>query len=354
MAGHPRRTASITQHQDGFTIVELLIVVVVIAILAALTLVAYNGITKKASESTASANAATALRKIKAEMVVSEAYPSSLSSLGIQNGNGTTYQYSVNNTVNPKTFCVTVINAGIAFYVNQDGTTASGLCPGHSINGVVAPTIGGYLDISNDFVADYLNVTNPTTIPTGSWMVVFMAFNNDSYPSIAGGWTTILNRNTYGTLRVSLFGKIKEASDPDNFQVYTGVGSNTVNAALFWGQGAGPVSSWVRSASWFRDGTTTNQFITTAPSVTTTVPQSLILSMNSERTTATETDIVSIAGATKWFYVPQVGSTKIQPFVVGHAVKEEAGPTTPVVVTHVNSQINNGIGMQLVLPPANP
>lgn len=35
-------------NRDGFTIVELLIVVVVIAILAAITIVAYNGITKKA------------------------------------------------------------------------------------------------------------------------------------------------------------------------------------------------------------------------------------------------------------------------------------------------------------------
>ena len=39
------------QKQTGFTIVELLIVVVVIAILAAITIVAYNGIQNRAYDS---------------------------------------------------------------------------------------------------------------------------------------------------------------------------------------------------------------------------------------------------------------------------------------------------------------
>ena len=41
----------------GFTIVELLIVIVVIAILAAISIVAYTGVTTKANTSTAKANA---------------------------------------------------------------------------------------------------------------------------------------------------------------------------------------------------------------------------------------------------------------------------------------------------------
>ena len=48
---------------QGFTIVELLIVVVVIAILAAITIVSYNGITGKANQSASKAAAATLQKK---------------------------------------------------------------------------------------------------------------------------------------------------------------------------------------------------------------------------------------------------------------------------------------------------
>ncbi len=51
------------QQERGFTIVELLIVVVVIAILAAITIVSYNGITTRANTSAAKATAATVQKK---------------------------------------------------------------------------------------------------------------------------------------------------------------------------------------------------------------------------------------------------------------------------------------------------
>ena len=50
----------------GFTIVELLIVIVIIAILAAITIVAYNGITARANTTSAKAAAGTAIKKIEA------------------------------------------------------------------------------------------------------------------------------------------------------------------------------------------------------------------------------------------------------------------------------------------------
>ena len=52
-----------SQQERGFTIVELLIVVVVIAILAAITIVSYNGITSRANQSAAKASAATVQKK---------------------------------------------------------------------------------------------------------------------------------------------------------------------------------------------------------------------------------------------------------------------------------------------------
>lgn len=51
------------QSERGFTIVELLIVVVVIAILAAITIVSYNGITNRANQSAAKSAAANVQKK---------------------------------------------------------------------------------------------------------------------------------------------------------------------------------------------------------------------------------------------------------------------------------------------------
>ena len=50
----------------GFTIVELLIVIVVIGILAAITIVAYNGVTSRANTTKANTNAVTVQKKVEA------------------------------------------------------------------------------------------------------------------------------------------------------------------------------------------------------------------------------------------------------------------------------------------------
>lgn len=63
--------------ERGFTIVELLIVVVIIGILAAIVVVAYNGITNRAHQSSAKAAAASVAKKLEA--------------LNAENGNYGTY-----------------------------------------------------------------------------------------------------------------------------------------------------------------------------------------------------------------------------------------------------------------------
>ena len=63
--------------QKGFTIVELLIVIVVIAILAAITIVAYNGIQNRAADSAIVSDLASLKKKIDLYKVDNnELYPS--------------------------------------------------------------------------------------------------------------------------------------------------------------------------------------------------------------------------------------------------------------------------------------
>lgn len=67
--------------ERGFTIVELLIVVVVIAILAAITIVSYNGITGRANASASKSLAATWAKKVEMYQAEEGRYPLAKSDL---------------------------------------------------------------------------------------------------------------------------------------------------------------------------------------------------------------------------------------------------------------------------------
>ena len=79
-----------SRKQTGFTIVELLIVIVVIAILAAITIVAYNGIQSRAKLSSAQSTASTVAKKAEAWNALNNSYPTYCQfATGTTNGTGT-------------------------------------------------------------------------------------------------------------------------------------------------------------------------------------------------------------------------------------------------------------------------
>lgn len=149
----------------GFTIVELLIVIVVIAILAAIVFVTYNGITARANASSAQASAEQAGQGLRAYAVTNGGqYPSTIAAAGIKPVGNTTFQYAYNNSTNPTTFCVTATAANVSYYVDSATHTSptAGACAG--MNGLVGwwPLNGNAYDMSGNGNNGVVNGATPT------------------------------------------------------------------------------------------------------------------------------------------------------------------------------------------------
>lgn len=119
----------------GFTVIELLVVIVVIAILAAVSIVSYTGIQKRANGAVASSEVAQALKSITLYQAEYGRYPSLLSDAGLSSNN---IQYSRTDS----SYCLTATSGNVSYYVNSSGPTSptEGGCPGHGVGGSPAIT----------------------------------------------------------------------------------------------------------------------------------------------------------------------------------------------------------------------
>lgn len=128
----------------GFTIVELLIVIVVIGILAAITIVAYNGIQDRARISSVSSALSQASKKLAVYQVDNpDLYPAdktALEALGIKDSSSVTYQYT-RTSATPNTYCITATTGSVSYKISNTNTVPSaGGCAGHGVGGVDATT----------------------------------------------------------------------------------------------------------------------------------------------------------------------------------------------------------------------
>lgn len=101
-----------------------------IGILAAITIVAYNGIQSRAVAASLSSALEGANKLLKIDQVTNSAYPTTLALANGGNGlpasAGTTYQYGVNNGTNPQSFCVTATTGGQSYNIDQTGNLLAG------------------------------------------------------------------------------------------------------------------------------------------------------------------------------------------------------------------------------------
>ncbi len=122
----------------GFTIVELLIVVVVIAILVAVTIVAYNGISGRATDAAIQSELSTAAKKLNIYQIDNGFYPSSVNSAGVTPPSVVNTKYAGSGSV----FCLTYSKDGKNFSVTQNTGVHSGVCQAGVVTTLAGSTLG--------------------------------------------------------------------------------------------------------------------------------------------------------------------------------------------------------------------
>ena len=165
------------ENQRGFTIVELLIVIVVIAILAAITIVAYNGIQNRAADTAVKTDLHNIAKKLALFNVDNSRYPTAaqLDSLDfkLSNKNYTitpttvmNFTYCYDNVATPTAYAVLAMSkSGNMFYISNTAgiTTYSASWTGNT--GTNCTNISPSLTLNYN---GYLS-TDTTTGPWRAW-----------------------------------------------------------------------------------------------------------------------------------------------------------------------------------------
>ena len=181
----------------GFTIVELLIVIVVIAILAAITIVAYRGIQDRAKVSAAKSAVAQAVKKVAVYNAANEQYPTTLTQADLISTSSVTYEISANNSVSPKQYCVTATTQNTTYFqTNMMSDSVPGTCIG-----MLAwwPFNGDANDQSGNGVNGTVSGATLTTGVTGQANTAYQLGESAQYISIGtpASFSTLPSALTY-------------------------------------------------------------------------------------------------------------------------------------------------------------
>lgn len=125
------------RRQRGFTLVELATVIVIIAILAAVSIVGYGAVQRRAAATAASDAAFSVAEALTIHEAYNSGYPSTLAEIDITDTDKISYKY----TASGGGFCVTATSRGTSYFTTgTDVEPEEGACPGHGAEEEVEDT----------------------------------------------------------------------------------------------------------------------------------------------------------------------------------------------------------------------
>ena len=185
------------RRREGFTIVELLVVIVVIGILAAVTIVAFNGVKNKAVAVTMQSDLSNAAKQIGAYVVTNGVLPVDVTELTATDG--TTYQYTPNAA--DSSYCLSAVSSKaptLSYHFSSvEGRVNAGLCAGHTLPGSVpslSPNNGVVTTVAG--TATLYGLVNGTGAAARFYNPTGMTFDNDGNIIIADSANNAIRKMT--------------------------------------------------------------------------------------------------------------------------------------------------------------
>ena len=179
-------------NSSAFTIVELLVVIVVIGVLAAITIVSYTGISQRATVSSLTSDLTNAMTQLKLDQVINGAYPANLAAAnggkGIPASSGTVYDYFPTSTG----FCVTATKNSISYRITNNSIPRLGVCSGLERDKLSIIKWNAWV-LGVGGVAGYNangdgNSRITDTNPWGASDIIWDVSNQDATSDADGGW----------------------------------------------------------------------------------------------------------------------------------------------------------------------